>query len=158
MNAKTNTNLGLVEVDGKWLTLRELALVLYHISRNTQVSRDYTLKFVSDALLRASEVLLEESFDSVPQYEEIDDSEAAKMPTAAEIKELLNEQREKQSFCEYHNAYHAGNIAHECPRQSGKICGCCDAGRQHCMKRRFDDVDIWQRDKHYSNGVNISNK
>lgn len=133
-------------VDGKWLTLRELALALYHIGRNTEVSRTYTLKFVSDALLRASEVLLESNDASSVQSDEETAENEAKGLTEAEFIDKINEEAFKNTWCEYHQAYHDGFVMHECPKVEGRRCGCCDSGRQQCLKKKSPSVDIWKDD------------
>lgn len=44
--------------------LKELSTVLYHIAKNTDVSKGYTLKFIQQSLLKASEVLADVSIST----------------------------------------------------------------------------------------------
>lgn len=129
------------EVDGEVLTLRQVALALYHISQNNVASGELTLKYVRQVQRVAADILF--------NVDELRTSQFNVNLSAKEAESLLEQLEtdwkeikqtpltvDDQSICSYHgfdcpNPY--SRFSHICPSDPNKVCRCCDEGEKQCM-------------------------
>lgn len=123
---------------GNEVETHELALALYHIAENTEVSRNFTLKYVQQVQRAASQLLLD-LLDEPSVQSEMTVGESL---FSEELREWLLKHvlphNEPDHTCEYHWIVHSPVEIrpHTCPNDHTKICGCCTEGELACAGSR----------------------
>lgn len=133
-------------IDGKELHIKEIGLALYHIAHQTEVSREYTLKFVTDILCAAAESLYSDLWAEGSGDYLLEDQKGVES-----LKKVFDDNKSyrgdkewltsynKPRVCFYHSTEHnAHELPHECPAEAGKMCFCCSEGIAYCKRTHVD--------------------